>query len=80
MNRPLECWSNHLQMRTIRKVYENPAYNCVGSINGSNESIIAHYVGQSFNFGDRFSGDKDKMVKCIAVEFLDIPHVYCQAL
>lgn len=76
----LESFSRHLQMRTIRVVYEDPSYNRIGSINGCNESIIRHYVGQSFNFGDRFSGDKDKMVKCIAVEFLDIPHVYAQAL
>lgn len=41
------------------------------SINGTNESIEAHYIGNSFDFGDTEEHPQSKMVKAVSVDFHD---------
>ena len=41
------------------------------SINGTNEDINKHYIGQSFDFGDTEEHPASKMVKAVSVEFHD---------
>lgn len=55
-------------MRTIRITFLN-GDSLVTNINGTNEEILAYYVGQEFNLGDGAGGDK--MATATTVEFLD---------
>jgi hypothetical protein len=39
-------------------------------INGTEQEILAYYVGELFQFGDTEECPRDKMVKTVSVEFL----------
>lgn len=56
-------------MRTIKVTFSN-GDTITTSINGTDEQIRRYYIGQPFNFGDRFEGDPDNVQTAIAVEFL----------
>jgi hypothetical protein len=56
-----------IDMRAIRVLLaDNTDY--VTDINGTNKEIEQYFVGQELNMG---SGENDRMVKCVGVEFLD---------
>jgi hypothetical protein len=54
-------------MREI-KVYFDNGDSLETCINGSNESILSYYIGQTFNLGN---GENDLMAKATKVEFLN---------
>jgi len=59
------------QRRSIRVTFEDG--NTVDTeINGTEEEIKEYYLGKKFNFGDSDEHSKDKMVKAVKVEFLDL--------
>ncbi len=59
-------------LRSIRIHYEDGNTTST-SINAActEQEIRDYYIGKAFNFGDRFWGDPDRMVKATKVEFLD---------
>jgi hypothetical protein len=56
-------------MRAIRVTYED-GNTTVTNINGTDDEIRAHYIGQAFQFGDTEEHPADRMVEAVAVEFL----------
>ena len=62
-----------MALRPIRIHYEDGTTDTT-SINGTDEEIRAHYEGQSFNFGDTEEHPRDRLLKCVRVEFLDEPN------
>ena len=54
-------------MREI-KVYFDNGDSLETCINGSDETILSYYIGQTFNLGN---GENDLMVRAIRVEFLN---------
>ena len=54
-------------MRTAHVKFTDERYNYSTSINGTDDSIRAYFLGQWFNFGDTDAHPRDNMQRCIDV-------------
>ncbi len=61
---------NKLLMRPIKVTFSD-GDTLHTSINGTDEEINRHYLGQWFNHGDTWTHPADKMVRAVKVEFLE---------
>ena len=61
-------------MRSIRVIFED-GNTTDTNINGTDQEILDHYIGQEFQFGDTEECPEDKMVKAVGVVFYPEPNL-----